>query len=53
MLTYWGRTVHTTSIKKNEEALVVATKETELEVVSEKLSAWSSHEIRMQDEVTV
>ena len=41
------------TIKKKTEALVVVSKETGLEVNAEKLSTWSCHEIRMQDEVTV
>ena len=40
-------------MKKNTEALLVAGKETGLEVTTEKLSAWSCLEIRMQDEVTI
>jgi len=44
-----GGSVHT--IEKNIEALVVATKETGLEVNAEKLS--SCLEIRMLDEVTI
>jgi len=47
----FGGSVHT--IKENAEALVVASKETGLEVMVIKLSTWSCLEIRMQDEVTV
>jgi len=45
-----GGSVHT--VKKNTEALVVASKNTGLEVNAEK-TTWSCLEIRMQDEVTV
>ena len=41
------------TIKKNTEALVVASKETGLEVMLIKLSKWSCLEIRMQDKVTI
>jgi len=40
-------------IQKNAEALIVASKETELEVNADKISTWSCLEIRMHDEVTV
>jgi hypothetical protein len=46
-----GGSVHT--IKKNAEALVVASKESGLVVTAKKLSTWSCLEIRMQDQVTV
>ena len=46
-----GGSVHT--IKKNTDALVVASKETGLEKKLIKLSTWSWFEIRMQDEVTI
>ena len=46
-----GGSIHT--IKENTEALIVASKETGLEVNADKLSTWSCLEIRMQDEVTV
>ena len=46
-----GGSVH--SIKENAEALVVASKETVLEVYLVRLSTWSFLEIRMQDVVTV
>ena len=46
-----GRTVHT--MKKNPEALVVASKEIGREVDTEKLSTWSCLEIRMQEKVTI
>jgi hypothetical protein len=46
-----GRSLPT--IKENTEALVVASKEIELEVTAVKTSTWSGHEIRMQDEVTI
>jgi hypothetical protein len=42
--------VHT--VKKNTITLVVAGKETGLEVNAVNLSTWSCIEIRMQDEVT-
>jgi len=45
-----GGSVHTT--KKYTEALVVASKESGLEVNADK-STWSCLEIRMQDEVTL
>ena len=44
-----GGNVHT--IKENAEALVIASKETGLEVLI-KLRTWSHLEIRMQEEVT-
>jgi len=40
-------------IKENTEALIVASKETGLEVTADKLSTWSCLEIRMQDKVTI
>jgi hypothetical protein len=46
-----GRSIHT--IKKNTEALVVASKEIGIEVNADKFSAWSCLEIRMQDEVRI
>jgi len=46
-----GGSVHT--VKKNAEALIVARKETGLEVNADKTSIWSCIEIRMQDIVTV
>jgi hypothetical protein len=45
-----GGSVH--AIKKNTEALVVASKETGLEVNAEKLSTCSCLAIRMQDKIT-
>jgi len=45
-----GGSVHT--IKKNTEAIVVASKETELEVILIKLSTWLHLEIRMLEEIT-
>jgi len=45
-----GESVHT--IKESKEALVVASKESGLEMLI-KLSTWSCLEIRMQDKVTV
>ena len=41
------------TIKKNTEALVVASKEIGIEVNADKFSAWSCLEIRMQDEVRI
>jgi hypothetical protein len=41
------------AVKKNTEASVAATKEIGLEVNAEKLSTWSSLEIRIQEEITV
>jgi len=41
------------TIKKNTEALVVASKENGLKVNAEKLSTWSCLETKMQDEVTI
>ena len=41
------------TVKENREALVVASKETGLEVNADKISIWSCLEIRMQDKVTV
>ena len=46
-----GGNVHT--IKKDAEALAVASKETEIEVNADKISTWSCLEIRMQDKVVV
>jgi hypothetical protein len=46
-----GRRVHT--INANAEALMVASKETGLEVNAEKLSTWSGLEISLQDEITI
>ena len=45
-----GGSIH--SIKENTEALIVASKDTGLEVLI-KLYMWSCLKIRMQDEVTV
>ena len=45
-----GGGIHT--LKKNAEALVAATREIGLEVIT-KLRTWSCLEIRMQDEITV
>jgi len=45
-----GGSVHT--LKENAEALVVASKETGLEINADK-STWSGLEIRMHDEVTI
>jgi hypothetical protein len=45
-----GGRVHT--VKKNAKALVVASKEIGLQMLT-KLSTWSCLEIRMQKEVTV
>jgi hypothetical protein len=47
----FGGSVHT--INKNTEALVVPSKQTGLEVNADKTNAWSCHEIRLQDEVTI
>ena len=48
MLTYWAE-AYILCIKKNTEALVVASKETGLEVNVEKFKyKWSLLEIRMQ-----
>jgi hypothetical protein len=41
-----------TSTMKNTEALVVASKEIELEVIQMKLSTWLYLEIRMLEEIT-
>jgi len=41
------------NLKDNAENLVAATREIGLEVCADKTSAWSSLEIRMQDEFTV
>ena len=46
-----GGNVHT--IKKDAEALAVASKETEIEVNADKISTWSCLEIRMQDKFVV
>jgi len=48
-----GGSVHT--VKKNAEALIVASKEIGLEANADKTkySTWSCLEIRMQDEVTI
>jgi len=46
-----GGSIHT--VKENAEALVVASKETDLEVNADKTKYWSCLEVRMQDEVTV
>ena len=46
-----GRSVHT--IKKKAEALVVTSKESELEVNADKSKYIFMSEIRMQDEVTL
>jgi len=46
-----GGSVH--SIEKNKQSLVVASKETALEIKLIKLSTWSCIEIGMRDEVTV
>jgi len=40
-------------IKKNTEALVVASRETELKLMLIKVSTWSCPKIRMQDKVTI
>ena len=40
-------------MKKNTEALIISSKEIGLEVNLIKLSTWSCHEIRMQDEFAV
>ena len=40
-------------MKKDTKVLVVASKETGLEVILLKLSTWSCLEIRMQDKVTI
>jgi len=40
-------------IKENTEALIVASKDTGLEVTADKLSTWSHLEIRMQDKVII
>ena len=47
----FGGSEHT--IKKNAEALVVASKEIGLEVNADKTKSWPYLEIRMQEEVTV
>jgi len=44
-----GRSIHT--VKKNTEALVVASKDIGLEVNAKKLNTWSCLKIRMQAEV--
>jgi hypothetical protein len=46
-----GANLHTT--KKNTETLLVASKNNELEVNADKISAWSVLEIRMQDVMTI
>jgi hypothetical protein len=46
-----GRSVHT--IKKNTEALVVASKETCLEENADKTKYMVMSRVRMQDEVTI
>jgi len=46
-----GRSIHT--IEKNAEALVVASKETGIEVNADKTKYMVMLEIRMQDKVTV
>ena len=46
-----GGIVH--AVKKNTDALVVASKESGLEVNAGNISTWSCLEIRMQDEVTI
>ena len=46
-----GGIVH--AIKEKAKALIVASKETGLEVRAYKLSTWLCLEIRMQDEVTI
>jgi hypothetical protein len=48
-----GGSVHTTSIKENAEALLVASKEIGLEVNADKLSTWLCLEILLQGKVTV
>ena len=45
-----GGSVHTI---KNTEALVVASKETGLEVNADKLSTWLGLDVRMQEAVTI
>ena len=40
-------------VKKNTEALVVASRETELKLMLIKVSTWSCPKIRMQDKVTI
>jgi hypothetical protein len=46
-----GGSIHT--IKENAEALILASKEIELEVNAGKTKYWLCIEIRMQDEVTL
>ena len=46
-----GGSIHT--LKENAEALVVATRETELEVSAGKTKYMSCLEIRTQDEITM
>ena len=46
-----GESVHT--LKKNTEALVVASRNTGLEINADKLSTWPCLEISRQEEVTV
>jgi hypothetical protein len=46
-----GGSVHTSTIN-NTEALVAASKETELEVIQMKLSTWLYLEIRTLEEIT-
>ena len=46
-----GGSIHT--IKKSTGALVLASKETGLEVNSHKTNTWSILNIRMQDKVTI
>jgi len=45
-----GRSIHTL-YKVKTEALVVVNKGVGLEVIADKLSAWSCLEIRMQDKI--
>jgi hypothetical protein len=46
-----GGSIHTK--KKNREALVLAIKETGLEINADKTNTWSNLNIRMQDKVTM
>ena len=46
-----GGSVHT--VKEKAEALKMASKETGREVNVDKLSTWSCHEIRMEDEIRI
>jgi len=46
-----GRSVH--SIRKRAEATVIASKKMGLELNADKISTWSCHEIRVQNEVTI